>query len=69
MNDKSTLIYIHSYNPILNLGLIYNKYHMIIICKSDVINVSERKIHYQLYNRFKIKLDQKGIRFNAYKLV
>lgn len=66
MHDKSTLIYIHSYG--LNLGLI-SKYNIVIIHKSDVINVSKRKIYHQLYNKFRIKLDQKGIRFNAYKRV
>lgn len=63
MNDKSIIIYDHGY-----ASCIY-EYYIAIIYKSAVINASKRMIRYQLYNKFRIKLDQKGIRFNAYKLV
>ena len=63
MNDKSILIYNHGY------ALCMYEYDITIIYKSNVINESKRMMHYQLYNKFRIKLDQKGIRFNAYKFV
>ena len=67
MNDKSILIYDHGY------ALCIYEYDIAIIYKSDVINESKceskRMIRYQLYNKFRIKLDQKGLRFNAYKFV
>lgn len=67
MNDKSTLIYSYGYGNTLTLDTITYKYYITIIYKSDVIKASNRSIHYQPYNRFRIKLDQKGIRFNVYK--
>lgn len=63
MNDKSILIYDHGY------ALCIYEYDITIIYKSDAINASKRMMHYQLYNKFRIKLDQKGIRFNDYKFV
>ena len=67
MNDKSILIYDHGY------ALCIYEYDIAIIYKSNVINESKceskRMMHYQLYNKFRIKLYQKGLRFNAYKFV
>ena len=69
MNDKSTIIYGHGYGNTLALDAITYKYHITIIHNSDVINASNRSIYYQPYNKFRIKLGQNGIRFNAYKFI
>lgn len=61
MNDKSIIVYDHGY------ALAVYEYDIAIIHKSDRVNLSKRMISYQLYNKLKIKVDQKTIRFNMFK--